>query len=902
MFTDLSFRLRAILHRGRVEAELREEIEAHLEYEKEKYLRAGMAVEDAGRAAAIALGGAEQIRQQCRDARGTQRLENFVLDVRYGTRSLARSPGFGLVVVFTLALGIAACTAVFSLIDVVLYPKLPYADAQQLVYLFTPNPLMADVPPDAIPPTSFFFDGIRRASRSFSSMTQFQQLPLQLEHAGSLTPLGGAMVDAGFFFTLGVRPILGRVFHDSDEPYGAHQTAVISYSLWQQQFGGDVQVIGKPIRLHMVRQTPDARNGHASDSYLIAGVMPAGFRFPRVDEVDYGYSNMPTSDVWLPLAQTSAQRTDDSLGDFYALARLRPGVTASEAQVETATLVDRLNRVEPVNGLVHGGWQAYVKPFYRTLTGDARPLLHLLMGAVGFVLLIACSNAASLLLARNAGRTHELSVRATLGAGRGRLMQQMLTESMLLATAGGVVSIGLAWFFLKVLLRLDPGNIPRLHQASLNPRVLVFAIMTTLLTSIAMGILPALSSSRGDLVSLLKSGGIRGAVGNNHRLRSALISGEVALVVILLAGAGLLIRSFLKVEAVPKGFSTATLSMKIELPPAYMDDAKHHAFFETLLESIRAIPGVRAAGANTSLPLSHNESVGTFWVQDYANEKGQMVSQASVSPEYFRAMGTPLLAGREFRANDRAAVIVNEAFVKKYFAGRNPLGKWIRQSAPDGGPGQPAVEPSIVVGVTADARHTALEQPAQPALFSPLQNADSAFLAILAGVPPADILPALRTALNKLDPSLALTDVQTMSDRVSEALALRRFQTVLLSVFSTMALALALVGLYGLLAYTARQRKQEIGIRIAVGASRRDVLMLVAGQGVRLVLAGLAVGLAGALALQHLLSSFLFGVTAMDPLTFFLVPGLLLITALGACAAPAWRAANIDPVHTLRYE
>ncbi|WP_446744003.1 ADOP family duplicated permease [Silvibacterium acidisoli] len=898
MLSDLRYRLRSLFLRSHVEAELDEELQAHLEHETEKYIRAGMSPEEAKRKARIAFGGPEQIRQQVRDNRGTRLLENFLQDLRYGTRSLLRNRGFAIVVVMTLALGIAACTAVFSLMDVVLYPKLPYTNPDRLVYLFTPNSLFESVPPDAIPPSFFFAQGIQKSSRLYASFTEFQQLSFNLERKGSVVPVEGATVDASFFSTLGVAPILGRAIGQQDDQAGKRDTAVISYALWKQQFGGDPHIIGQQMTLKVYRQMPEAQNRAANNSYRIIGVMPQGFHYPHKQELDYGVSGAEATDVWVPLALTPAQRMNDEPGDSYSLARLKDGVTVQQAQAEMSAIVAQLNKIEPPSAMFHGGWRAYIKPFRQTLVGDARPLLRLLMGAVGFVLLIACGNASSLLLARNASRTHELGVRATLGAGRARLIQQMLTDALLLSLTAGAVSTALAWLFLKMLLRLDPGNVPRLQQVSMNPHVLLFTLSVTLLTSVATGILPALSSSRGDLVEFLKSGGNKGVVRGNNRLRGVLIAGEVALVVMLLSGASLLIRSFLKVEAVPTGFSTATLSMKVDLPPAYATAAQHRGLFPRLLDDIRAIPGVQAAGAITNLPLSHDESITTLWVQDYANEKGQTVEAASLTAGYFGAMGTPMLAGREFRLNEGNVVIVNEAFVRKYFAGKNAIGKWIANGTPD----NRNSNKRVIIGVVADVRHSSLEEPPPPTLYDCLQDPDRAYLAIRSSVPPAEVVPAVRAALNKLDPTLTLADIHTMNDRVSEALALRRFQTVLLGAFSVMALALALVGLYGLLAYTVRQREQEIGIRLAIGASRGNVLSLIVSQGVRLVFAGLLLGIAGAFALQHLIRSFLFGVNATDPVTFLLVPVLLLLTALGACVIPGWRAANVDPADSLRYE
>jgi len=866
---------------------MQDELQYHLERQSEKYVQAGLAPEEASRKARIALGGKEQIGQQCRETRGTRLIEDLVQDLRYSARSLAKNFGFSMVVILTLALGIGSCTAIFSLITAVLFPPLPYGDASRLVYLTTPNRQLTEVPPDAVLPDNADFADLKRQSHSFSAMTQFEPSRYKLTFQKTQTAIDGARVDADFFAALEVPPELGRTIHSGDTEPGNEHAAVISHSLWQQMFGGNTEALGKPLEL----------NGK---QYRVIGIMPPSFHYPHKTDVDYGPTRDAT-EVWIPLALSPKEKTDRGLGsNSYALARLRPGVSAKQAEAELNTIVERLNPLHDPTTYVEG-WYAFVKPFEETLEGSARPLMLLLMGAVSFVLLIACGNAANLLLARSASRTHELGVRATLGAGRRRLMHQMLTESLLLGIAGGLAGIGMAWVLLRMLLRLDPGNIPRLHEASLNLRVLLFTVSITVLTSIAAGILPALSSSRINLVEFLKSGGQRGATGGNGRFRSSLIVAEVATVVVLLAGAGLLLRSYINLQGVPTGFSPSTLSMKIALPDSYHQPAQRSAFFRALMEQIRSAPGVVAAGAVNNLPFGDNQGVGSFWVEGYANQKGQMVDGAATTSGYFSAMGVPVIEGRSFSTHAKEAVI-DQAFAKKYFAGRDPIGKHVWTDQPDSLAAQDK-NGLIVVGVVGDIRDLKLEQPASPQLFQPLSDdATDMYVVVRSLLPAKDVAAAAAAILHRIDPSLGFTEVRTMREVVSDSTARRRFQTMVLTIFSAMAFALALVGLYGLITYSVRARRPEMGVRIALGATKGHVMGRVVRQGLQLVTLGLFLGLIMALVLTRLLASSLYGVTALDPITFIAVPGLLLLTTIAACLIPARRAANVDPMITLRYE
>jgi predicted permease len=890
MLNDLMYTLRAFFSRQSIEHELQEELQYHLEREAEKYRKAGAEPEEAMRRARLVIGGPEQVRQQCREARGTRLADDLLQDLRYGVRTLTNSPGFSIVTVLTLALGVGACTAIFSIVNAVLIRSLPYGDAGRLVYLLTPNPNFGNFPVEAFDPSYADFFDLQRQSHSYSSMTAFEQASYSSTSQNIATRVGGAQVDGNFFSTLQSFPETGRAIGPEDDRPGHNNVVVISHALWQSMFAGSTQILSKFLRL-------DGR------LFQIIGVMPPGFGYPHSTDfpAGVGSGNSAGTDVWVPLALSAEQKAvrDDMSG--FALARLKPGVSVRQAQAEMSTIMVRLDQLHRPD---MRGWGAFVKPLPDSSIGPTRTLMWLLLGAVFLVLLIACGNGANLLLARAAARTHELGVRATLGAARGRMIRQMLTESLLLGLAGGLAGIVLAYGFLRGLLLLNPGDIPRMDQASIDTRVLVFTLITAVLTSVLFGILPALFASRINLVEFLKSGGNRGTVGTRNRLRSILIIGELGLVVILLVGAGLLLRSYINVESVQAGFSSSTVSMNIQLDAEYGSREQRLAFFRTLLGKIHSIPGVESAGVIDRLPLSNSESLSTLWVDGYENQKEQLVNDRNITPQYFSAMDIPLVSGRSFTDDDAPGhpivAMVNQAFADKYFGKRNPIGLGIRTGPPN--PNSPL---RTVIGVVGNVHHSSLETPALPEMYEPLWQKDIggvAFVAVRSSLPPDQIEPSMRAALSTVDPNLALSDFQTMGELMSQSTARRRFQTTLLSAFSGMAMLLGMVGVYGLLAYSVKQRTAEIGLRIALGASRRRVLGMILRQGVQLTIAGLMLGLAGALALTRILTSFLYGVSALDPVTFVAVPLLLLLATIMACFIPARRASNLDPMRTLRYE
>ncbi len=819
-----------------------------------------------------------------------EHLHILAADLRFGARTLINSPGFTLVALLAIALGIGATTAVFSLVNAVLIRSLPYRDAERLVYLWSPNSrFKGQMVPDELAPSYPDFYDWQRLSHSFSALTMFNQRMLNLVGSGIVRRVGSALVTGNFFQTLDAKPELGRTIDRFDDQPGHQHVAVISDALWQERFAGDPSVIGKVLQLNR-------------DKYTVIGVMPDEFGYPHEGDVPFGMSKFRRTEVWIPLVLTTAQKSDRARLDSgdAAVGRLKPGVSVKQAEAELSNIESRLNALYPAEWK---GWTASVKPFVGTIVGAVGKMLWLLLSAVGLVLLIACSNVANLLMARVSARVHEMGVRVALGAERARLVRQMLTESLLLCSVGGLIGVLLAFSAVRVLVRLNPGNIPRFDETSVDGRVLLVSIAASLVTGLLAGLVPALSASRVNVSELLKQGGNKGVAGTSNRWRNSLIVTEVVLSVVLLAGAGLLIRSYLQVEAVDPGFTRSALTFRLPLNARYSTPQQRIAFYQKFTEQAKNLPGVRAVGAVSSLPLSHDESASFLEVKGYEIRKNELVDSRSATPGYFHAIGVPLMRGRYFDdrdLNSRSLVaLVNESFAKAYLRGSDPLGKQLRLGMGDGsGPW------STVIGVVSDIRHTTLEGKARPEVFQPswLGTYPEANFAIQSNVQPERLVSSLRRVLRDMDSNLAFEDVRTMSQRVLEATALRRFQTILLSAFAGLAVFLACVGLYGLISYSVRQRTAELGIRMALGASRAQVLVMVLRQGIGLVALGLVGGIGIGLALTRLLAGWLYGVSATDPVTFVAVPVLILLVATVACLFPGWKATRIDPVNALRYE
>jgi predicted permease len=879
----LGLRLLGLFRARRPEDDFAAELESHVALHTDDGIRAGLSPEEARRRALIRLGGVEQTRQAHRDRRTLPWLDSLLQDTHYGLRTLRRSPGFTITAVLTLALGIGACTAIFSLVNAVLIRSLPYGDPDRLVYLFTPNPHIP-VPPEVMTPSYADFFDLKRQSQSYTDMSAFEQAVYNLSSHGSVERVGAARVDENFFSTLQSAPEFGRAIGADDNQPGHDKVAVISHAFWQSMFAGSTDVLARSLPLNGV-------------SYRIVGVMPPAFEYPLGSDLPYGNVEKGTH-IWIPLALTSKQKAEREPGNVAgAIARLRPGVSMSHAQAEMSTIMVRLDKLHGVSMFPERGWGALVKSFMDYAVGQVGRLLWLLLGAVTIVLLIACGNAANLLLARASNRMRELGVRVALGAGRRRIIRQLLTESLLIGVAAGVIGVGLASIFLRFLPLLDPGNIPRLNQASLDIRVMVFTIFVSLLTSVLTGILPALAVSRVSPGVVLAAGSSGNVAGVHGRSQSTLIVVEAALVVVLLACAGLLIRSYINVESVDTGFSPSTITVNIGLDPRYSQPQQRRAFFKNFIGRVAALPGVSAVGAVSYLPLSNSESLGYIWVDGFANSKDQMAEGRGVTPQYFAAMSIPLIAGRYFTEDDdsnaQKPIIINQRFAQLYFAHRNPLGGRIRQEDNQW---------STIVGVVADVRHSSLEETPQPQMYGPSYDLNGAYIAVGSLLPRSTVASELRSTLKSLDPGLPFGDVRTMDDLISEATARRRFQTSLLTVFAAIALLLALVGLYGLMAYSVSRRTRELGIRMALGAQRTDVMLLVLKRAALLLGLGLVSGLACSWIATRAIKAFLFGVGEHDPATILLVCILLAVCGLAAALIPARRAASIDPMQALRAE
>ena len=882
-------RFRNMLRRKRADADFAAELDTHVTMQTAAGIDSGLDPAEARRQALLRLGGKEQVVQARRDGRGLLWLENFAQDVRYGVRTLLRAPGFATTAVLTVGLGIGACTAIFSLVNAVLIRSLPYGDPERLVYLFSPNPALK-IPAEVVCPSYGDFYDLKREAKSYADMSNFEQAQFSVMQQGVMQHIGGARVDEDFFSTLQSLPELGRTFAAEDNQPAHAKVAVISHALWVSMFGASPDVLNRFIQL-------DGAN------YQIVGVMAPKFEYPFKSDLPYGDSHIESTQIWVPLALDAKARSSRALGNNVSVARLRSGVSIHQAQAEMAGIMARLDKeyaADPRDAGLPRDWGALLESFTAISIGPVRPLMRLLLAAVGLVLLIACGNVANLLLARASERTRELGVRAALGAGRGRMVRQLLTESMLVGVGGCAVGVVLAVLFLRLLPKLDPGNIPRLNEASLDARVFLVAIGGSLLTSLLAGLMPAIGASRMELTEFLKSYAMRGRSAGHSRLQSALIVGQTAMVVVLLAGAGLLIRSYVNVESVDTGFTRSAVTFHVSLDQRYSKPEQHAAFFKELISKIEALPGVQAAGSVNYLPLSNGESLDFIWVDGFDNKDYQQTEGRDVTPHYFAAMNIPLVAGRYLTDADASVttnrpVIINQKFAETFFPNRNPIGGRIT-----GDPKRASWW--TVVGVVADVRHTGVEDEPQPQMYHASYDAGDASVAVRSSLPLPTIENEIRATLRFVDPDLAATDMHTMGDLISIAEARRRFQTSLLTVFAGIALILALVGLYGLMAFSVNRRTREVGIRMALGAERRNVLMLIVRNASVLIGCGLIAGLACTWAVTRLLKSFLFGVSEHDPLTVILVSSLLVVCGLIAAFVPARRAASIDPVQALRTE
>jgi len=887
------------------EAEIIEEMSQHLDDRYVELLQGGASEREAYAAALAELNEHEMLQRELQRVErqmvqeplilGTERknlMADFWQDLRYALRMLRRNPGFSLIAVLTLALGIGANTAIFSVINGVLLRPLAFHDPDRLVMLWTDNPSY-ELGIHELPPANTDLPEWRASATSFEQIAAFQSNLADLSDDGNPERVGGIDVSANLLPMLGVQPTLGRQFSAEEEQPGKDRVVIISYALWQRRFGGAAEIVGKTITLNGVSRT-------------VIGVMPEGFNFPRATEMPRLYNLPEKAELWTPMAREASFWEKPTQRQIIVIGRLKAGVTQAQAQTEMDGIFAQQARIHPQT---HEGWHVWLTPLFSQVVGQTRTPLLVLLGAVGFLLLIACANIASLLLARAAARRREMAVRAAMGAGRARIIRQLLTESLLLALLGGSFGLLLGYWGLDALLKFIPPNVPRLQDVALDASVFLFTALISMLTGVLFGLVPAWQASKVNLADALKDASRANSAGRGIRSHSLLVSAEVALVVILLIGAALMLQSFRRLLAVDPGFKpqgVATFVVSL-LGTCYSDDGQRTQFFEQARSQLSSLPGVRAAGAISNLPLGGNENVTWFVVEGaepLPRGKEPVAEDRLITPGYFEAMGVSLVSGRDFEATDSAdkspVIIVNETLAQQIFPAGDAVGKRIRRVLDD-------KEWRTIVGVARDVRGFALEAQARPQFYHPFAQspgeADEMAMVLRAD---AMALPSLRSAIQQefkqLNATLPVANYRTMEQLVTTAVARPRFSTLLLGLFAITALLLTVVGLYGVVAYGVNQRTREIGIRMALGARRPNVLALIIRQGMQPAIVGLGIGLAGAFGLMRLLASQLYEVKATDPLTFVMVAFGLLLIALAACYIPARRATKIDPMAALRYE
>jgi putative ABC transport system permease protein len=797
-------------------------------------------------------------------------MDTLLQDMRYGFRLLVKRPGFTVVAIITLALGIGANTAIFSVVNAVLLRPLPYPEPERLLTLRSNQSL-----PD--------LEDIKAQSQAFES---FGGAVMQAQDfTGEAEPLQvrAALVNADLFKALGAKAAIGRTISDEEDRFGGERVVVLSHAFWQRHFGGQPDAIGKAMPL-------------SGNNYTIIGVMPSDFTMPR-----------ESADVWAAVRVANpiaAQfRGVHFLRTYF---RLKPGVSIAQARSDMENIDGWLEQQYPEE---NKNRRTELIPLYERIVGSTRATLLILFGAVGLVLLIACANFANLLLARAAARQQEIVIRAALGAGRRRLVRQMVTESVLLSVLGGAGGLVLATWGIDLLIALKPANLPRLSAIGIDLWVLAFTFGLSILTGVVFGLVPALSASHLNVNEALKEGG-RSATGSatSHLLRSLLVISEIALALVLLIGAGLLIKGLWLLRSVDPGFKTENiLTMRVELPESrYKEIPKQTAFRQNLMDGLNSLTGV-AAGMISELPLSGDQLTHNFVIEGRAplavGEEPELMTR-SVGGDYFRAMSIPLLQGRDFSAQDRSDTpmvgLVNESFAREYFPGESPIGariSWARGQR----------QWMTIIGIVGDVKHFGLNQPEAPAFYSSYAQLNQSwkrwmYLAVRSDMDMATLTAEVKKQIWAIDKLIPVTKVQTMREVMAASIAEQQFNMTLMGIFAGVALVLAAVGIYGVASYSVTQRTREIGIRMALGAKGSDVLRLILRQGAMLAAIGVAIGLVAAFALTRLMSSLLYGVSATDPLTFTVISLVLIGVALVACFVPARRATKVDPMVALRYE
>jgi predicted permease len=873
--------IRRLFNSRRMDRELDSELQHHFDLLVAARVRSGMTEEEARREARMEFGGLEQVKEDCRESRGTMLAVSALYDLRYALRQVGRNPGFAAVTVLTLALGIGATTTIFSIVNATLLRPLPYKDPARLVVLWSTIPHFGSIGASVV--TDPNFTVWERENRVFDGIAAFHEQTSNL--TGDRTPerLLGASTTAGLFPLLGVAPELGRVFSREQQVHGREDVVLLSDQLWARRFGSDPKILGKPIRL-------DGTN------YTVIGVMPPDFQFP----------NKP--DFWIPTVLFTGDQGDAT---NQVIARLKPGITMQRASDDMAILQKRIEGKHP-----HEEIHVTFASLQDKLVANIRPALIVLLAAVGLVLLIACANVANLFLTRATARRPEILMRRALGASRSRIVRQLLTESLLLAGIGGVLGLLFAVATRHLILDIvptntaDPGALVKNVSSAIDGWVLAFATLTSLATGILFGLAPAWNVSRSGAHSSAKlSGTTQTSEPGTRRIRDILVVGEFALTVVLLVGAGLLLKSMVRLLEVNPGIEPRNVvTLNLELPETkYSTGAEMRNFHDAVLDRIDALPGVRAAGTiGFGMPFGDGGIEGDFTIDGQTQTRPESASKTVVSPGYFRALGIPLIAGRLFNRDDttqtQPVVIVSRSFAERIWPGQQAIGKRVGHLFL-------GIDTCIVAGVVGDVKSD-LAGEAPLTIYLPYSQipdkytwlTSSMTIVIRTESNPLGVLHAAREAVQSVDPEIPIFGAASMDDLIAKSVSQPRFDSILLATFAALALMLAAVGIYGVLSYSVVQRRQEIGIRMALGAGRGNVTRMVVREGAVLASTGIALGIVASLAVSRLIAAFLFGVTPRDPATFCGVSLLLLVVALLACYLPARRASRVDPMVALRYE
>ena len=884
--------LRNLFSSRRVDTDLDAEVRSHLAMLTEENLRAGMSPQEAQRHARLELGGVDQVKEQVSEVRIGNWLHSVISDCRYVVRQLGRSPGFTVVSVLTLALAIGANTALFSVINGVLLNPLPYPHPEQLVTLHESKP---NFNTGSISYPNFL--DWQKDNRTLSAMAVSRGYSFSLTKLGEAEQIPAQFVTSDFFPILGVNPILGRGFLPADDQKGAAAVALVSAGFWKRKFGSAPDAVGKSLILD-------------GKSYTIVGVIPADF--------DLSLGSFSASEIYVPVVQWSNEllfSRGAGLG-FHGIGRLKPGITINQARADFASVTRNLAAAYPE---VDQGIGAALIPFKQSLVGGVRPFLLVLFCAVGFVLLIACANIANLLLVRSVGRAREFAVRAALGARKSRLIRQLLTESILLALLGGTLGLLLATWSIRAALAALPDTLPRASEIHIDLRVLIFTAATAFLAGILFGLVPAIKISRTNLQDTLNEGG-RGASGSRHRAHSVFVVVEMALALVLLIGAGLMLRSLEQLWNVDPGFDPHNvLTFGLSLSPSTLQTTPDsiRASFRSVESAIASAPGVQSVSLSWGAFPMNGDDEWLFWRDGQpkpttSNEMNWTIEYV-VDPSYLDVMRTPLRGGRFFTSHDDEhsprVVVVDDVFARQYFGDANPIGqRLILENGSDD-------IPSEIVGVVAHVKQWGLDsddtEQLRAQLYFPFMQLPDHVMALAPvgmrvvvrsrGSAPA-VFDSIRHTVQQMNSEQVVSGVQTMDEIISSSIASQRFSMILFGAFAALALLLSSIGIYGVISYLVGQQTREIGLRMALGAQRRDVLQLILGKGVKSALLGVAIGIAAALALTRLMAGMLYGVTATDPLTFAVVALLFLTIALAACYIPARRAMRVDPMVALRYE